>query len=330
MLDALTSGATCHSEARIQTGDDQVDVVVTQSDTVIGHRDYGTKGGESRPCRRFVTRGTIGTKGGRQRPVGNRKSERLHCGPMKSERSHPPSLAVIPPKSRVLLPSRLARHSVTPDGRPHHRRRPGHWTPPEALTPDQVRSIIDAATCERDRLLLRVLWAVGGRISEVLELRPTDVDRGALVLANRKNPGRLVKRVALPSGQLDLPGELLVWAREQQLEPADPLFASRQRDPITGRLRPLSRVHAWRIVRDASERAGVFVLAMRPSAHGAAGEPAPAHPHLFRHARIRAILRATSGNLPLAMKQAGWSRLQTAYLTLSDADAAAMMQGVPE
>jgi hypothetical protein len=82
-------------------------------------------------------------------------------------------------------------------------------------------------------------------------------------------------------------------------------------------------------VRAASERAGVFVLAMRPSRWGERGQPAPAHPHLFRHARVRQILRATR-SLPLAQKQAGWSRLQLAYLTLSDAEAAAMMQEVRE
>ena len=36
-----------------------------------------------------------------------------------------------------------------------------HWQPPEGLSPDDVKAVIDAATCERDRLLLRVLWATG-------------------------------------------------------------------------------------------------------------------------------------------------------------------------
>ena len=43
-----------------------------------------------------------------------------------------------------------------------------HWQPPEGLSPDEVRAVIAAAVGERDRLLLRVLWATGARISEVL------------------------------------------------------------------------------------------------------------------------------------------------------------------
>src|SRR6266849_6759216 len=63
-----------------------------------------------------------------------------------------------------------------------------HWQPPEGPSPEEVRAVIAAARSERDRLLLRVLWATGARISEVLALRPIDVQRDHLVLPNRKNP----------------------------------------------------------------------------------------------------------------------------------------------
>ena len=71
------------------------------------------------------------------------------------------------------------------------------------------------------------------------------------------------------------------------------------------------------------------VLALRASHHGAVGEPAPAHPHLFRHARVRQIVRDTR-SLPLAQRQAGWSRLQMAYLTLGDDEARQLMRQVTE
>src|SRR6266516_986297 len=83
-----------------------------------------------------------------------------------------------------------------------------HWQPPEGLSPEEVRAIIAAAATERDRLLLRVLWATGARISEALALRSMDVQRDALIVPNRKNPSVLVKRVFLPQGQADLPGAL--------------------------------------------------------------------------------------------------------------------------
>ena len=63
--------------------------------------------------------------------------------------------------------------------------------------------------------------------------------------------------------------------------------------------------------------------------YGAVGEPAFVHPHLFRHARVRQIVRHTK-SLALAQKQAGWARLHTEYLTLSDDEAQQLMRGVPE
>lgn len=202
------------------------------------------------------------------------------------------------------------------------------WQPPEGLAPDDVLAVIDAAPNERDRLLLRVLWATGARISEALALRPMDVRRDSLVLPNLKNPSRPTKRVFLPAGQADLPGALLLWAKEYGLADHQPLFYSRKR-AADGALRPISRQQAWEIVRAASEQADVRVLALRPSAYGAAGEPAPVHPHLFRHARVRQIVRTTK-SLPIAQKQAGWSRLQVAYLTVSDDEVRAAMSTVTE
>ena len=65
------------------------------------------------------------------------------------------------------------------------------------------------------------------------------------------------------------------------------------------------------------------------SGHGRIGEPAPVHPHLFRHARVRQIVRHTK-SLALAQKQAGWARLHTEYLTLGDDEANRLMLDVPE
>src|ERR1700674_5682672 len=117
--------------------------------------------------------------------------------------------ALMPTDRRVRLDSRRTPRSV--------RCTQKHRQPPEGLSPDDVKAVIDAATCERDRLLLRVLWATGARISEALALRPMDVQRDHLVLPNRKNPSLTVKRVYLPAGQSDLPGALLVWANEHGL-----------------------------------------------------------------------------------------------------------------
>ena len=149
-----------------------------------------------------------------------------------------------------------------------------------------------------------------------------------MVLANLKNPSRSVKTVFLSAGDQDLPGELLLFQKAEGLADGEPLFASRKRG-ADGRRRAIGRIQAWRLVKDASERAHVRVLALRESKAGGAGQPAPVHPHLLRHARVRQIVRQTK-SLPLAQKQAGWSRLQTAYLTLGDEEARELMRRVDE
>jgi len=152
-----------------------------------------------------------------------------------------------------------------------------------------------------------------------------DVRRDSLVLPNRKNPNLTVKQVFLPGAELVLTGELLLlWAKEQGIAASEPLFFSRKAG-ADGSRRALRRGQAWLIVKEASERAAVCVLALRASKHGQAGEPAPVHPHLFRHARVRQIVRSTR-NLPLAQRQAGWSRLQMAYLTIGDEEARQLMR----
>jgi integrase len=204
----------------------------------------------------------------------------------------------------------------------------GRWQPPEGVGPDEIRRVIAAAATERDRLLMRALWATGGRVSEVRELRARDVRRDALVMPNRKNPSRPVKTVFMPAGQADLPGALLLWARDQGLADDEPLFYSRKRG-ADGRRQPLGRQQIHALVTAASARAGVEVLAVRAAPSHGKGDPAPVHPHLFRHARVRQTLRATR-NLAIVQKQAGWSRLQMAYLTVGDDEVRAAMQDVAE
>jgi len=148
------------------------------------------------------------------------------------------------------------------------------------------------------------------------------------LLPNLKNPSRPIKTAHLAAAHAGLPGELLLWAREHDLDDDEPLFFSRQHG-TGGRRQAIDRVRAWQIVKAASERADVRVLALRASGHGRVGEPAPIHPHLFRNARVRQIVRHTK-SLALAQKQAGWARLHTEYLTLSDAEARQLMQDVPE
>src|SRR2546430_5523270 len=108
------------------------------------------------------------------------------------------STDLAPADERVRLNSRRATRSVSSTQK--------HWQPPEGLSPSDVKAVIGAATCERDRLLLRVLWATGARVSEALALRPMHVQRDHLALPTRKNPSLTVKRVYLPAVHAALPG----------------------------------------------------------------------------------------------------------------------------
>jgi integrase len=99
--------------------------------------------------------------------------------------------------------------------------------------------------------------------------------------------------------------------------------------PPRPRPRRISRQQVWELVKAASERADVRVLALRASQHGRAGEPAQVHPHLLRHARVRQFVR-TAESLPIAQKQAGWARLQLTYLCVGDDEVRAAMRAVED
>jgi hypothetical protein len=190
----------------------------------------------------------------------------------------------------------VRRESSTPQ-KPKRRKRPNssplcgptssvrsatkHWQPPEGVSSEDVRAVIAAAQTERDRRLLRTLWATGARVSESWRCDrwtsgattwccPTSRIRAWSSNASSCRPGR-------PTS----PGALLVWAKEQRLAEQAPAFFSRKHGPDGG-LRAISRVQGWAIVKAASERADVQVLTLRSSRYGAAGQPAPVHPHLFR------------------------------------------------
>jgi site-specific recombinase XerD len=230
-------------------------------------------------------------------------------------------LARLPAAGRELSKNRDPRRSV----------KNGHdWQPPEGILPEDVKRVIAAARCERDRLLIRTLWATGGRVSEVLELTPAGIQSEALVIGNRKNRSRTWKQVFLPQAEASLVGDLLLWARVWKLADNEPIFfSSYGHKQLAEARQALSQQAVWYIVKQASRRAGVQVLALRPSADGNVGEPAPIHPHILRHARARQQLRQTR-NLAFVQRQLGWSRLQMAYLSIGDQEAREIARTVTE
>jgi integrase len=251
------------------------------------------------------------------------------------------------PRAIVLLDRGLKARSVKPDASASRARR-RKWQPPEGVSADDAAAVITGArcaaecahlNCARNELLLRTLWATGARISEVLLLTPGHVLADSLVVPTLKQGGaddgsRPWRRVYLPKGQADLPAALLIWANTCNVARNEPLFFStgggwRASRPRTGPLKAITRQQGWEVVKRASRRSGVLILAMRSSVDGRRGEPAPIHPHIFRHARAREIVRRTR-NLPLAQRQLGWQQLHLEYLKLADDETRQLMAGMTD
>ena len=135
---------------------------------------------------------------------------------------------------------------------------------PPYLTPEQVDGVIAAARNSRDRLLIRLLFRTGVRISELLGVRAADIkwkDRLIIIQALKKRRrGNETRRRLVPLDDWSL--ELL-------------------REYVGGRhgvVFPITRQRAWQIVVAAGDRAGIGCVVDLYK-----GKPHHLHPHTFRH-----------------------------------------------
>jgi integrase/recombinase XerD len=92
-------------------------------------------------------------------------------------------------------------------------------TLPCVLSPEEVLRFIDAASFDRDRTLLRTLYACGLRISELLDLHVSDIDSARMVIMIRQSKGQKDRLVPLSVRLLE---ELRDYWR--QYRPAEWLF----------------------------------------------------------------------------------------------------------
>jgi integrase/recombinase XerD len=188
---------------------------------------------------------------------------------------------------------------------------------PRYVLPDQARAIINAAATTQHRLLLETLWQSGGRITEVLRLRPCDLDlvEGALRLANLKQRRRAMRSKLVYVSQ-DLLGDLRRLAVDARIPMTGYLFGSRQH------VGPVSRQYAWKIINRYAAASGVLL----PTA---AGTIAPAAARDFRHGS--AVNQVRQG-VPLSevAQQLGHARMDTTaiYSRLATAERRAMADRV--
>ena len=140
------------------------------------------------------------------------------------------------------------------------------------LEPEQVERLMGVATNPRDKLLVRIPWRTGIRVSELIGINVSDIDyerRGVIIKVQkmRKKDGKPVERrrvVPIDQGTLDMVREYLEW-RKQFPYKGDLLF-------------PITRQRVDQVFWKLGRRAGIKEI----------GDPAISkhrklHPHVLRH-----------------------------------------------
>ncbi len=126
---------------------------------------------------------------------------------------------------------------------------------PKFLTVDEVAQLVlqpDERDLHglRDRAMLEVLYAAGLRVSELIQLRPGDInlDDGYVICRGKGGKERVVP---LGKAAAALTRRYLQEARPQlQKKPAEALFLSRRGDPFT-------RQGVWKMLREYGRKAGL-------------------------------------------------------------------------
>jgi len=136
---------------------------------------------------------------------------------------------------------------------------------PKYLTRNEVHAVLAYARANpRDHLFLNLLWQTGARVSELLELRPSDIDPyiKTIKLTTLKVKNKPVRVIPV------------------QAELIKEIFDYLEKNPTNDRIFNFSRQNAHLVVQHYCKRAGI--------------DSKRSHPHTFRHSfAINAILQGT-------------------------------------
>jgi len=131
------------------------------------------------------------------------------------------------------------------------------------LTPENVKAIFDVAHNHnyRNYLILFLLLRTGRRISELLQLKPQDIDKEQrMILWNILKKKQEYKRwKAVDESTYD---KLIQYIDEKEIKPNEYVFYS----PYKGRNAHLTRFNVWQFLNKYLKELGI-----------------KAHPHTFRH-----------------------------------------------
>jgi integrase/recombinase XerD len=117
---------------------------------------------------------------------------------------------------------------------------------PEVFSPSEVVHLIDGARGFKQRVLLMTAYSAGLRVSELVNLKITDIDAKRMTLRVKQGKGGKDRYAILSQN-------LLVELRQywRRYRPSIWLFPNRAKNG------PLSRGEAWHIFRSAKKRAGL-------------------------------------------------------------------------
>jgi integrase/recombinase XerD len=200
------------------------------------------------------------------------------------------------------------------------------------LKPEDVQRVEQAATCLRDRLLIRLLFRLACRISEALALKVEDIDlsRGSATIIHLKSRVRLLCPdcgTRLGSAHCFCPGcgNKVGEATKKELEhrrlrtlPVDAETLKMLREyiqrggPLTRDgvkfIFGINRHRAWQIIRDCADRAG-----LPPLINPETGKKRGISPHRLRDAfAVNAVRLNDSGDgLRLLQEHLGHASFDT-------------------
>ena len=155
---------------------------------------------------------------------------------------------------------------------------------PLILSREEVKALLEAPESLRHRTALAILYGCGLRVSEVTQLRVSDIDSARKVVRVRHGKGGKDRQTLLPAKLLDL---LRCYWRS--LRPTGWLF------PSADGKRPISPKALFLACRQAAQRAGISK---------------PIHPHSLRHAFATHLLEA-GANLRTIQILLGHANLET-------------------
>lgn len=131
----------------------------------------------------------------------------------------------------------------------------------KTLSIEQIEQMLLKAPRKRDQLLIKILYYLGLRVSEVAEIQVSDfVNRKECVVLNIKGKGSKIRQAPISE---KLWKEVLCYIKDQELRPSDHLINDEKTHS-----RKLSTYSIWLAVKAAAKRAKIHPL---PS------------PHWFRH-----------------------------------------------